>query len=269
MYEAQMRAAADIAREAGAFLKHFSESHRLEVSHKGCDFDFVTNADKQSQALIAARLKEAFPEHRFVGEEDGLDDAAIAQLLTGGDDFFWVCDPLDGTVNYIHHLPVYAVSLGLVHRGRSVAGAICLPERGEVFCAARGAGAFLNGKPIHASDCAHLRDAYVCSDVPVTDLTARRRYMPWLENAFMAVGNPRMLGSACSALAMAACGRMDVYFDLGVHAWDVAAGIALLEEAGGVVTDIFSRPFSFDMTGGILACAPGLAGAFRGLIAEG
>jgi len=270
MYTQYARTAADIVREAGQFLKHFSDGHRLRVENKGSDFDFVTNADRESQALIARSLREAFPGHRFVGEEDGMPDAAIAQMLAAGgeDDYFWICDPLDGTVNYIHHLGVYAVSVGLVHRGQSVAGAICLPETGEVFHAARGAGAFLNGRPIRTSGCDSLHRAYVVSDMPVVDMDMRRRYVGWSGSVAMRASNLRMLGSACSAIAMAACGRIDAYWDMGVHPWDVAAGIVLLEEAGGVVTDIFSRPFHFDMTGGFLGCAPGLRGAFAGVIRE-
>ena len=261
------RAAADIAAEAGRFLKHFSDAHRLEVETKGSEFDFVTNADRASQRLIADRLKAAFPDHRFVGEEDGLTDAEVAAMLEGGgDDWFWVCDPLDGTANYIRGLGVYAVSLGLVHRGRSMAGAICLPETGEVFCAARGEGATLDGAPIRASDCTQLRRAFVACDLPVVDLNVRERFTGWMARAAVSSSKLRVWGSACAAIALVACGRLDAYFNLGLHPWDVAAGIVLLEEAGGAVSDIDSRPFRFDMSGGFLGCAAGLEGAFRGVI---
>ena len=266
-YDGYMRAAADVAREAGAFLKRFSDGHRLEVERKGSDFDFVTNADRESQALISRRLREAFPDHRFIGEEDGLSDGEITRRLRdGAEDWVWVCDPLDGTVNYIHHLGVYAVSVGLIHGGRSVAGAICLPETGEVFHAARGQGAFVNGAPIRASGCDSLHRAMVAMDIPVNDLDQRRRFTKWLDGVSLASAQLRVMGSACFALARVARGDLEAYADLGVHAWDVAAGQVIVEEAGGAMTNLFGRPFNYDMTGGALAAAPGLAGAFQGII---
>ena len=260
-------AAREIAREAGEFLKHFSDNHRLSVEHKGPDFDFVTNADRESQRLVAERLKARFPDYRFVGEEDGLSDAEVSDILNSGD-YCWVCDPLDGTVNYIHHLGLYAVSIGLVKDGRALAGAIYLPEFGELFTAAKGEGAWLNGRRIHASACASLRDAFVTTDVPSTCMANRAANLERMRKVGMAVSGMRVEGSACVCISQTACGRQDAYWNIGLHAWDVAAGVAILEEAGGVVTDINSEPFSFDMTGGILCVAPGLDGAFKGVLAK-
>ncbi len=250
------RAAGEIAREAGQFLKHFSDGHRLAVENKGCDFDFVTNADRESQRLIASRLKVRFPEHRFVGEEDGLSDAEVAGILNSGD-FCWVCDPLDGTVNYIHHLGLYATSIGLVKDGVAVAGAIYLPERDELFVAARGEGAYLNGKPIRTTGCADLRHAFVSADVAAADLSRREGNLERIKRVGLAVGGLRIEGSACVCIAQTACGRQDAYWNLGLHAWDVAAGIVILEEAGGAVANVFAEPFSFDMKGGFLCAASG------------
>ena len=258
-------AAAEIAREAGGFLKHFSDTHKLNIENKGSDFDFVTNADKESQRLVATRLKERFPEHRFVGEEDGLSDAEVAEILNGGD-FCWVCDPLDGTVNYIHHLGVYAVSVGLVKDGRSLAGAICLPESGEVFCAARGEGAYMNGQPIRAGEPADLAHAFVSADLSPANLGLRDANYERIKRVGVACGGLRVLGSACAAIAQTACGRQDAYWNLGLHAWDVAAGIVILEEAGAVVSNLYSEPFDFDMKEGFLCRAAGLKDAFREVI---
>ena len=260
-------AAGEIAREAGEFLKHFSDGHKLQVEHKGSDFDFVTNADRESQRLVAGRLKERFPDHRFVGEEDGLSDGEVAAILNSGD-YCWVCDPLDGTINYIHHLGLYAVSIGLVKDGRALAGAIYLPETGELFTAARGEGAYLNDKPIHASDCRTLREAFVTTDVSAANMGRRAANLDRMKAVGMAVSGLRVEGSACVCIAQTACGRQDAYWNLGLHAWDVAAGVVIVEEAGGIVTDIYSNPFSFDMTGGILCACPGLEGAFREVIRQ-
>ena len=261
MNESFARVAGEIPREAGQFLKHFSDHHKLAVEHKGSGFDFVTNADRESQRLVQQRLKAAFPEHRFVGEEDGLSDAQVASLLEG-DDWCWVCDPLDGTVNYIHHLGLYAVSVGLVRGGKSVAGAIYLPEWDELYTADRGGGAFCNGRPIAPSDCEDLSRAFLTADLAASNPQLKSSNLDRIVRVAMAYGGLRIEGSACVCIAQTACGRQDAYWNLGLHAWDVAAGIALLEEAGGVVSDVFSGPFSFDMCGGFLCCAPGLKGAF-------
>ena len=260
-------AAGDIAREAGQFLKHFSDSHRLSIENKGSDFDFVTNADRESQRLIAQRLRAAFPGHRFVGEEDLLPDDEVARVLSE-DEYCWVCDPLDGTVNYIHHLGIYAVSVGLVKDGVSVAGAICLPEFDEVFYAARGEGAYMNGQPIRATDRADLAHAFVSADLSPANLGLRDANYERIKRVGVACGGLRVLGSACAAIAQTACGRQDAYWNLGLHAWDVAAGIVILEEAGAVVSNIYSEPFRFDMEDGFLCRAAGLRDAFREVISR-
>lgn len=259
------RAAGEIAREAGAFLKQFSDTHRLKVECKANEFDFVTNADREAQRLIASRLKARFPDHRFVGEEDRLSDGEVARILGSGE-CCWVCDPLDGTSNYIHHLGIYATSIGLVKDGICVAGAICLPEFDEVFTAARGEGAWLNGRPIHGSACADLRHAFVSADIAASNLEMRDPNLERLHRVGMRIGGLRVEGSACVSIAQTACGRQDAYWNLGLHAWDVAAGIVILEEAGCAVTNLYSEPFSFDMKDGFLCTAPGLRGAFGEVI---
>ena len=265
MNDGFVRAAGEIAREAGQFLKHFSDHHRLNVEHKGSAYDFVTNADRESQRLVAERLKAAFPEHRFVGEEDGLDDTAVAEILNG-DGCCWVCDPLDGTVNYIHHLGLYAVSVGLVRGGQSLAGAIYLPEWDELYMAGRGLGAFRNGKPIAPSDATELASAFITADIAASSPLLKTPNLERYHRVALAAGSARIEGSACVCIAQTACGRQDAYWNMGLHAWDVAAGIVILEEAGCAVSDIYSDPFRFDMQGGFLCTAPGLKGAFRAVI---
>lgn len=261
--------AGEIAREAGQFLKHFSDDHKLHVEHKGNDIDFITNADRESQALIFSRLREAFPNHRFIGEEDNVPDAQIQRMIeAGGDDYFWVCDPLDGTINYVYHLPLYATSIGLVHRGQCVAGAIYLPETDELFTGAQGCGAFLNGQPIHTSACESLHFAITAVDLPILDMAMRERFLNWTRDVAMASANLRITGSACLGIALVACGRLDAYWNQGLHAWDVAAGIAITEAAGGAVTDLYGQPFHFDMERGFMVTTPGLRGAFGDIIRE-
>lgn len=258
------RTAGEIAREAGSLLKHFSETHKLQVENKGSEYDFVTNADRESQRLVEGRLRAAFPGHRFVGEEDGVPDDEIARRIhaAGPDEYLWICDPLDGTINYVHHLGLYAVSLGLVREGKCVAGAIYLPESDELFCGAAGEGATLNGRPIRASSVDSLHLAVTAADIPVTDLPMRQRFLGWMAEVGMNTSNLRVTGSACMSIALTACGRVDAYWNVGVHPWDVAAGIAICEGAGCAVSDIYGDPFRFDMSRGFLVCAPGLKGQF-------
>ena len=260
-------AAGAIAREAGQFLKTFSDTYGLEVERKGNYNDFVTNADRQSQQLIAKRLKAAFPEHRFVGEEDGLSDGEVAEILNR-DEYCWVCDPLDGTVNYIHRLGLYAVSVGLVRGGKAVAGAIYLPEMEELYTAERGGGACCNGFAIQPSTCGELSRAFLTADVAGANPTLKKSNLERIMRVATAAGGLRILGSCCVALAQTACGRQDGYWSMGAHAWDVAAGVVILEEAGCAVTNIYSEPFDFDMRGGILCTAPGLKGAFREVMGQ-
>lgn len=260
MYHEFAQIAMEVAREAGQFLKHFSDSNPLNIEAKGSDFDFVTNADRESQALIARRIREKYPQHRFIGEEDGIPDAEIAQMLAqaGEDDYFWIADPLDGTLNYIHRLNGYSVSIGVVHRGKSIAGAIYVPANDEMFTASRGGGAFLNGTPIHASSCESLHLAVTATGVPVSDMELRRRFMAWMYNVGMKTTNTRMLGSAAMEMAYAASGRLDAFWEVGPHPWDVAAGLLIAEESGCVVSDIWGNPFSFDCVNGVMICAPAI-----------
>lgn len=259
MYRDYMNTAVEIAREAGHFLKHFSESHKLNVEAKVSDLDFVTDADKESQAMIAKRLKEKYPNHRFVGEEDNMKDAEVNKLLLeNGEDFFWIVDPLDGTLNYIHHLNGYGVSIGLVHQGRSVAGAIYLPETDEMFYAAEGEGAFMNGKPIRAAECNELKKAFLLTGIPVTNLVRRKRFMHWESEVGMKSANTRMLGSAAQNMAYVACGFVDAYWELGPHPWDVAAGLIIGKEAGCGLSDLWGNDFSFDCANGVVISAPGV-----------
>lgn len=259
MYREYMNTAVEVAREAGLFLKHFSESHKLNIEAKVSDLDFVTDADKESQAMIAGKLREKYPDHRFVGEEDNLKDPEVNKLiLEAGDDFFWIADPLDGTLNYIHHLTGYGVSIGLVHKGRSVAGAIYLPERDEMFYAAEGEGAFMNGKPIRASECNELKKALLLTGIPVTNLVRRKRFMHWESVVGMKSANTRMLGSAAQNMAYIACGFAEAYWELGPHPWDVAAGIIIGREAGCVISDLWGNEFSFDCANGVVISTPGI-----------
>jgi len=260
MLKEYLNTAMEVAREAGVFLKHFSETRSLNVEAKVSDLDFVTDADKESQAMIFSRLREKYPNHRFVGEEDNIPDSEVARMIyeAGDDEYFWIADPLDGTLNYIHNITGYGVSIGLVNKGRSVAGAIYLPETDEMFYAAEGMGAFLNGKPIHCTDCAELKKAFLLTGIPVTNLVRRKRFMHWESVVGMHSANTRMLGSAAQNMAYAACGFAEAYWELGPHPWDVAAGLIIGKEAGCVLSDLWGNEFNFNCANGVVIAAPGI-----------
>jgi myo-inositol-1(or 4)-monophosphatase len=218
-----------VAEEAGCVAGRIllDWAGRFTVSEKG-PADLVTEADLASQAAIHQILHERFPEHGFLGEE-GLSTAP------GAGDFRWIIDPLDGTSNYVHRFPYYAVSIGLECRGELVAGVIYDPTRDEMFSAARGQGAKLNGQPIRSSRFAPLNKAMVIASFPpgvAADSEPIKRFLNVLPHA----QTIHRSGSAALNLAYVAAGRLDGFWSTSLKPWDVAAGAAIVAEAGGRVT---------------------------------
>jgi len=220
-----------LAREAGALLmSHFG---KVEYTYKG-DVDLVTVADKQAEALIVERIKKQFPDHGIMGEEGARANA--------GSEYVWYIDPLDGTTNFAHGYPVFCVSIGLEHKGKRVAGAIYDPTRDELFSAEAGHGAELDGKRIHVSKTDNLGEALVATGFP----TKKRHKNPnihFYHHITMRTHGIRRGGSAALDLAYVACGRYDAYWEFILNPWDTAAGVLLVEEAGGKVTGVYNTPF--------------------------
>lgn len=233
--------AAEIAREAGARLREFF-AQGVETEYKG-DVDLVTVADRTSEALIKGRLSEAFPEHGIYGEE------GTRERLDS--EYRWYVDPLDGTTNFTHGFPQFCVSMGLERRphglkpdedGTLVAAAIYDPTRDELFTAERGRGAFLNGKPIHVSRTPELAEALVATGFP----SQKRHENPnihFYQEFTLRSHGVRRAGSSALDLAYTACGRLDAYWEFNLHPWDTAAGILLVQEAGGRTTDFSGGKF--------------------------
>ena len=228
-----------IAREAGARLREFF-AQGVETEYKG-DVDIVTVADRTVEKLVRTRLGEAFPEHGIYGEE------GTRERLEG--EFRWYVDPLDGTTNFAHGFPQFSVSLGLEQRpagmgpdedGTLVAGAIYDPLRDELFTAERGRGAQLNGKPIHVSRAGMLAEALLATGFPSRKRHASPNIHFYQEFTLRSHG-VRRAGSAALDLAYVACGRLDGFWEFNLNPWDTAAGILLVEEAGGKVTDYEGR----------------------------
>lgn len=226
-------AAAEIAREAGDLL--LTHLGHVAVEYKG-EADLVTAADRASEALITRRLRERFPEHAMVAEEGSRTEGA------GG--FRWHVDPLDGTTNFAHRLPFFCVSLGLETGREIVAGAVYNPVLREMFSATQGRGARLNGAPIAVSPMASLREAIVATGFP-----SRKRHrnpnIHFYHAVTLSTQGVRRFGSAALDLCYTACGRFDAFWEFHLNSWDVAAGSLILTEAGGILSDMVGRPYTF------------------------
>jgi myo-inositol-1(or 4)-monophosphatase len=225
---APLETAVEIAREAGTMLSQFF-TRRIGYELKG-EFDLVTEADRASEKLIVERLRSRFPSHDIMAEEGGGHDT--------GSEYCWYVDPLDGTTNFAHGFPFFNVTLALERGGRMVAGVVFDPMRNEMFSAERGGGAYLNGKRIHVSRCGAVEDSLVATGFP-----SRRRHDNINVHFYYQLGmlshGVRRAGAAALDLAYVACGRLDAFWEFGLKPWDQAAGILLVEEAGGRCSDMY------------------------------
>jgi myo-inositol-1(or 4)-monophosphatase len=229
------------AREAGQVLAD-KFGRALQVSNKG-DIDLVTEADLAAEQLIVERIRSYHPRHAILTEESG------NVLEAGGSDaaYKWVIDPLDGTTNYAHGYPVFCVSVALEHEGRVVVGVVYDPTRDELFAAERGAGATLNGRTLRVSETDELNRALVCTGFPY-DVRERGDFIRHFRQFIMRAQSVRRDGAAALDLAYVAAGRFEGFYEEGLRPWDVAAGVLLVEEAGGRVTHYDGSPFSIYAT---------------------
>jgi myo-inositol-1(or 4)-monophosphatase len=228
-----LKVAIETAHQAGAVLRLEFERPK-EISYKG-EVDIVTESDRRSEAMIVARLRERFPGHAIVAEEGG---GAIA----AGAKYCWHVDPLDGTTNFAHGYPCFAVSIGLCEDGEPITGVVFNPVSGELFTAARGEGAYLNEKRIHVSLVDKLATSLVATGFPTHQRKRSANINYYWEFTLRSHG-VRRDGSAALDLCSVACGRFDAFWEFNLNSWDTAAGILLVREAGGVVTDIGGGPY--------------------------
>ena len=241
------------ARMGGSILIERLELARTVNFKGGGRGDLVTDADQASEAAIVEYLSARYPTHAILAEEGG---------GLGASDHTWLIDPLDGTTNYAHGVPHFCVTLALegpVPGGSAIlAGVVFDPMRNELFSAARGQGASLNGRPIHVTTQSDLEDALLCSGFPYD--VQRRPELPvgLFSSLVTRAGGMRRMGSAALDLAYVACGRYDGYFELGLKPWDIAGGALLVEEAGGTVLRIDGAPFDV-WCGDLLASSASLA----------
>ncbi|MFY9740845.1 MAG: inositol monophosphatase family protein [Candidatus Sulfotelmatobacter sp.] len=229
-----------IAREAGALLNDFFRQH-VKIEYKG-EADLVTAADRAAEKLIRERITQQWPDHDVLGEEQGLNDR--------GSEYRWYVDPLDGTTNFAHGYPVFCVSLGLEHRSaahgeKRIAGVIYDPTRDELFSAERGKGAHLNGEAIQVSKTSRLQESLVATGFP----SHKRHKNPnihFYHQITLRSHGVRRAGSAALDLCNVAAGRFEGFWEFNLNPWDTAAGVLMVEEAGGKVTRFDGSPFELD-----------------------
>lgn len=224
--------AVEAALEAGKILRE-EYGRPPDITYKG-DVDLVTQADRRSELAIVSRLSQYFPDHTISAEE-GLGHER-------GSEFRWHVDPLDGTTNFAHKYPCFAVSIALARGDALLAGVVYNPIHDELFAAARGAGATLNGKKISVSQVPTLAASLLCTGFPVHKRLASPNIHYYYDFTLRSHG-VRRDGSAALDLACVAAGRFDGFWEFGLKPWDTAAGVLLIQEAGGSVTDFHGRPY--------------------------
>lgn len=223
----------DIARSAALAAGEILMGNLGSLSHsdigtKGMN-DFVTRVDRESEETIVGILRKGTPDFDILTEETPPEGSRSP--------YRWIIDPLDGTTNYIHSFPCFAVSIALAERESMVLGVVLDPQRGELFLAERGKGAFLNNRRICASKCKELGTSFLATGFPFREHTRIDPYLRVFKEMFLRSSGVRRAGSAVLDLAYTACGRFDGFWEMGLSPWDVAAGSLLITEAGGMVSD--------------------------------
>mgnify|MGYP001822147365 FL=1 len=234
------------ARSAGnVIIRNLGKLESLTIHSKDRN-DFVTEVDQKAEQEIIGILRKAFPDHGILAEESGLSD---------GNDFQWIIDPLDGTTNFLHGFPQFAVSIALRHKGRMEQGVIYDPLRQELFTATRGAGAMLNDRRIRVAKRDSLEGALLGTGFPFKSQQHLDAYLDMFRALFSRTAGIRRPGSAALDLAYVAAGRLDGFWEIGLNIWDMAAGVLLIQEAGGLSSD-FVGGHDYLESGNIVAGNP-------------
>jgi len=217
------------AHRAGDFIvRKINKIPDLKVEVKARN-DYVSDVDREAEAIIIEELLKAFPGHGIVAEESG--------VIEGKDEYRWIIDPLDGTTNYLHGFPHYAVSIACEHRGRLAHGVIYDPIKQELFAASRGDGATLNNRRIRVANLKSVEGALIATGFPFKNPDQLDEFLKLFNAFFIQASDIRRAGSAALDMAYVAAGRLDGYWESGLNAWDLAAGALIVREAGGLVTD--------------------------------
>ena len=238
------------ARRAGGIISRASQDiDLLTVKHKNHN-DFVSEVDSAAEDAIINILHEAYPDHAILAEESG---------SQGDSEYQWIIDPLDGTTNFLHGFPQYAVSIALAHKGVLSQAVIYDPVHNDLFTASRGRGAYLNDRRLRVSKRLYLKDGLIGTGFPYTDYTHLDTYMAMLRDMMQKTAGVRRPGSAALDLAYTAAGRLDGFWEIGLRPWDIAAGCLLVQEAGGLVGDFLGNE-NYLQSGNIMAGNPKIFG---------
>ncbi|GAB3956351.1 inositol monophosphatase family protein [Spirosoma harenae] len=222
-----------IAKDAGAFLlQERSRFQRDAIEYKGLN-NLVSYVDKETEKQLVDKLSKLLPEAGFITEEGTTGQAADQSALN------WIIDPLDGTANFIHGLPVFSVSIGLAQGKTPIAGVVYDPNRDECFSAWQEGGAYCNGNRITVSPATQLGESLIATGFPYYRFEQMHRYLQILESLMQQTHGLRRMGSAAIDLAYVACGRFEAFYEYNLNSWDMAAGVLLVREAGGIVTDFY------------------------------
>lgn len=236
------------ARRAGDLIvRHLDRRDTLKVSRKQHN-DFVSEVDRLAEADIIETVRRNYPDHAFLAEESG---------ESGSSEVRWIIDPLDGTTNFLHGFPVFAVSIAVEVRGRLEHGVVYDPLRQELFTASRGAGAQLDGRRVRVSTCRELAPALLGTGFPFRNHSRLDAYLAMFKTLVEKTAGLRRPGAASLDLAYVAAGRLDGFFELGLKPWDIAAGALLIQEAGGLVGDL-NGGVDYLTSGDVLAANPKL-----------
>jgi myo-inositol-1(or 4)-monophosphatase len=243
-----LNTAVKAARRAGNLIYRYSDRiDHLTVTKKS-HADFVSEVDRAAEQTIIQALLEAYPDHAILAEESG---------TQGESEYVWIIDPLDGTTNFLHGFPQFAVSIALQHNGIITQAVVYDPTKNELFTATRGRGAFLNDKRLRVTKRFNLEDSLIGTGFPYTKFEHMDAYINIFKELMQKTSGLRRPGSAALDLAWMAAGRYDGFFETGLHAWDIAAGTLLITEAGGMVSDLHGSD-TFLETGHICAGNPNI-----------
>ena len=238
----------NLARLAGAILRAGYDTEH-QVGYKGV-IDLVTEVDHQSEEFLLGEIRRDFPDHHIFSEESG--------IIQGSAEHVWYIDPIDGTVNYAHHIPIFCVSIAYASRGTLTLGAVYDPMRDEMFLAERGKGAHLNGRPLRVSSATELQRSLLVTGFPYDAWdTPQDNFANFVKFGKLTQG-VRRLGSAALDLCYVAAGRLDGFWEMALNPWDVAGGGLIAEEAGARVTNVKGEPDYLSSPQSVIASTPGI-----------
>ena len=255
-----LNTAVKAARKAGTIISRASRDVDLLKVESKRQNDFVTEVDRAAEAAIIAVLDEAYPNHSILAEESGASKGSQGE-------FVWIIDPLDGTTNFIHGVPQFAVSIGLRHKGVMTQGVVFDPVKNELFTATRGAGAYLNDKRMRVGKRDRINDALIGTGFPFSKIDLLERYIEMFRKVTLNCAGIRRPGAAALDLAYVAAGRFDGFWEMGLAPWDMAAGALLVQEAGGLVGD-FAGNSDYMESGEIVAGSPKVFAQLLALVAS-